>query len=135
MKSKIFVLFVLLTLGAILLVNQISRSRFWDSQRIEKSVKSEIRVGSTKKFVTNYLAKNGIPYRQIHDINSSSNRQQVIKNTGLNSQRMQSLSGVIIGQTREGFTPDDLYNVEIYFFFDKNEKLVITKFFKVWRGI
>lgn len=116
-------------IAVVLIAGKVIRSRFWDTERIEKSVRSEVPIGSSEKFVSEWLRESGIPQEQITKANS-----KMLKNdTGLTSAQLKNV--IIGGVVQEGYPFADLYNIEVYFFFDKNKKLVSYNFYKVWSGM
>lgn len=104
------------------------RSRFWDTERIEKSVRSEVPIGSNRDFVVGWLYKSGIAQQYV----TSASSKMIMEDTGLTAKQLQS---VVIGTTKEGYPLADLYNIDVYFFFDKNNKLISYNFRKVWAGM
>jgi hypothetical protein len=110
----------------------IVRSRFWDSKRIEKSVSANILVGSSEQTVVEWLESNRIEYRKTSNVDIGFGQERMIQVSGINPKRMGSL---VIGSAREGLPFDDLYKIDIYFFFDKQGRLIKYDFDKLWVGL
>ncbi|MEO6908223.1 MAG: hypothetical protein ABI210_10065 [Abditibacteriaceae bacterium] len=112
----------------IIATGKVIQSRFWDTERVEKSVRSEVPIGSTKKFVVEWLSKSDIDVQHVTPANSKMWQED----TGLTAKQLQI---VVIGTTKEGYPLADLYNINVYFFFDKNKRLIKYNFSKVWAGM
>lgn len=129
--KRIFVVIVSLVAFS-LLAGKIFQSKFWDSERVEKSVNVEISLGASEVEVKEWLSKSGISYVQIENSNPSFARQTIVKDSGLDAGE---LSSFIVGNTREGILLGDLYAINIYFFFNTKNRLVKYSFFKIYRGM
>jgi hypothetical protein len=115
-------------LAMIIATGKVIQSRFWDTERIEKSVRSEVSIGSTKESVVEWLSKSGIAQQHVTPANSKMWQED----TGLTAKQLQS---VVIGKTKEGYPLADLYYIFVYFYFDKDNKLIRYDFQKVWAGM
>jgi len=107
-------------------------SHFWDSKRVEKAVHAEVVPGSSEAFVTQWLRSAGIEQRRIVNNTTSFGKQNIVAASGLKTNEIGSL---IVGETQEGLALDDLYWIQVTFFFDKRGKLIKYSFFKIWRGL
>jgi hypothetical protein len=131
-KLKAIFAFSVCGLLACLFTARLVQSRFWDSKRVEKAVQADIPTGSSEQFVLKWLSQSGISYRKITNTGNTFSRQTVVQASRINPKRISTL---IIGSTREGLTPDDLYKVDVCFFFDKQGKLIKYDFHKMWDGL
>jgi len=64
-----FIIAVLM-FAMIIATGKVIQSRFWDTERIEKSVRSEVSVGNTKESVVEWLSKSGIAQQHVTPANS-----------------------------------------------------------------
>lgn len=114
--------------ATIIATGKVIQSRFWDTERIEKSVRSEVSIGSTKKSVVEWLSKSGIAQQDVTPANSKMWQED----TGLSAKQLQS---VVIGKAKEGYPLADLYYIFVYFYFDKDNRLIRYEFRKIWAGM
>ena len=130
MKIKLLIVTCILFLmvGAIIVAN----TRFWDSKRIEKIDSANITKGDSEKSVVAWLVSSGTSFTRVVNTGGNFQKRQEIKDSKLNPN---SLTSVIATASKQGFWPDDLYFTQVYFFFDKQGKLIKYDVLSTYAGI
>ena len=99
---------------------------------MERLIKSGISKGDSEKKVSSQLSKLGIKYSRIKASDGGLTKRQEVKDSGLNPKIIKM---VIVGESKQGFMPDDRYYTQFFFFFDYKNELIKYDVLKSYAGI
>ena len=113
-------------------VYEIYDSQFWDDKRVEKHIRANIAKGDSQQTVLRAIKSCGMRHNTYTSAQKNLAYQLQDAPTKFNPTQVETL---IWADTKEGAIPTDNFVILVYFYFDKQNKLIKYDFHKIWNGL
>ena len=111
---------------------EIYDSQFWDDKRVEKYVRTNIVNGDSQQTVMRAIRACGMQYKNYSVAQKNLIYQLKDAPSKFTTTQVDSM---IWADTKEGAIPTDNFNISVYFYFDKQGRLIKYDFYKTWNGL